>query len=350
MRHDNARRILITRLSHIGDCILTMPVLNALRARFPKAFIGWVVESSAAPLLRKHEALDELIVVRRGWWKSPSSVWRIRQKLRQHKFDTAIDPQGLTKSALLGWLSGATTRIGFAGQEGRELSRWLNNRLVARTKMHVVDRSLELLQPLGIERPNVQFRVPIDDISQTMADGYLRQQALAGGFAIVNPGAGWDSRLWPAEKYGHVARYLGTKMSLPSVVVWAGEKERQMAEQIVAGSAGHGRLAPRTSLLELASLLKRARLYVGSDTGPMHLSVAVGTPCVSLHGPTLAAQSGPYGEGHVAVQETYHAGSSRQRRRAGNESMQAIRTDRVCEACDHVLAGNAAYVHERRVA
>jgi heptosyltransferase-1 len=350
MRHNNPRRILITRLSHIGDCILTMPVLNALRARFPKAFISWVVESPAAPLLRKHEALDELIVLRRGWWKSPSSVWRIRRELRQHNFDTAIDPQGLTKSSLLGWLSGASTRIGFAGQEGRELSRWLNNRLVARTATHVVDRSLELLQPLGIERPRVQFRVPIDEVSQSFADSYLRQQKLMGGCAIINPGAGWDSRLWPAENYGRVARHLGQQRSLPSIVAWAGEKERLMAEQIVAGSAGYSRMAPRTSLLELAALLKRARLYVGSDTGPMHLAAAVATPCVALFGPTLAAQSGPYGEGHVTVQETYHAGTSRERRSAGNEAMKAIGIERVCEACDHLLVGSTAYVNERRVA
>jgi ADP-heptose:LPS heptosyltransferase len=122
------------------------------------------------------------------------------------------------------------------------------------------------------------------------------------------------------------------------VVVWAGDRERTWAEQIAAGSQGHARLAPATSLMELAALLGRARLVVGSDTGPLHLAAAVGTRCVSLHGPTLAAQSGPYGPGHRALQEVYLEGTSRNRRHADNASMKRITADKACRACDEVLA------------
>ena len=147
-------RILIVRLSAIGDAIQTMPVACALRERFPEAFLAWAVEERAGTLLRGHEALDELIVLPRGWLKSPGGVWRLRRRLRDFRFDVAIDVQSLTKSAVLAWLSGARRRIGFGNPGGRELSKWLNNERVDPKATHVVDRYLELLRPLGIESPS----------------------------------------------------------------------------------------------------------------------------------------------------------------------------------------------------
>ena len=145
-------RILIVRLSAIGDAIQTMPVACALRERFPDAFLAWAVETRAAALLRGHEALDELIELPRGWLKSPGGVWRLRRRLHDLQFDTTIDVQSLTKSAVLAWLSGAKRRIGFGNPGGRELSKWFNNQRVDPKATHVVDRYLELLRPLGSSR------------------------------------------------------------------------------------------------------------------------------------------------------------------------------------------------------
>ncbi len=334
-------RILISRLSHIGDCVLTMPLLSALRAHYKHAVIAWVVEPPTDQLLRKHESLDHLIVAPRGWMKSPKAIWQLRQQMRQHKFDVAIDPQSLTKSAVLAWLSGAKTRIGFARGAGRELAPILNNQLVKPSQPHVVDRQLELLRPLGIRRPSVKFQLPRDDRARRQIDDFIYRSHLGCGFAVINPGAGWRSRLWPPERFGAVAKHLGQTRSLPSVVAWAGDEERGWAEQIVARSGGHALLAPPTTLLELASLLRIARLYVGSDTGPMHIAVAAGTDSVVLHGTTRPEISGPYGPQHIAIQEYYQAGTSRERRSAGNEAMRAIQVESVCEACDRILERQA---------
>jgi len=342
MQDAQPRRFLITRLSAIGDCILTIPVANALRAHFPGAFVAWLVERPAAPLLEGHEAIDELIVVRRGWLKDIRTVWSLRRRLRDLRFDVAVDPQSLSKSAIPARLSGARTRIGLASPWGRELAPWLNNRLVHRTARHVVDTMLELLRPLGIESPVVQFRLPVDQRAEATSEEFLAARGLVAGCVVLNAGAGWASRRWPRERYAAVARHVGAKWSLPSVVVWAGEKEKAWAEGIVEGSDGHAVLAPATSLQELASLLRRARLFVGSDTGPLHLAVAVGTSCVSMHGTTPAWQSGPYGEGHIALQEVYHEGTSRERRKASNDAVRKIRIERVCHACDQLLASQSA--------
>jgi ADP-heptose:LPS heptosyltransferase len=244
----------------------------------------------------------------------------------------------LTKSAAVGWLSGAKVRVGFGGPDGRELSKWLNNQLVRRTAPHVVDRYLELLRPLGISSPCIQFRVPVNEQADTTVNRFLKHQNLLDAFAVINPGAGWDSKLWPAERFAAVAAHLGLRWGLPSVVVWAGDRERNWAQQIVTGSRKQAVLAPPTSLTELASLLRGARLFVGSDTGPLHLAVAVGTRCVALFGPTPISQCGPYGEGHVALQEVYVEQSSRERRKADNSAMRAIQIKTACQACDTILA------------
>ncbi len=348
---DRQPRVLISRLSHIGDCILAIPILNAIRYHYPEAFIAWVVERPSAPLLAGHESLDELIVVKRGWFKSPKTAWRLRRRLRKLRFDIALDPQGLTKSALVNWLARVPTRIGFAGEEGRELSPWLNNRLVQRTNPHVVDRGLELLRPMGIEEPEVRYLLPIDAVAEAVANKLAGRDELCDGFAVINPGAGWQSRLWPPERYGQVAQYLRAEHTLHSVVAWYGDEERVMAEQIVAASDGAALLAPPTDLLSLAAVLKQARMYVGSDTGPLHLAVAVGTQCVSLHGPTQVSHSGPHGPGHRALQEVYLEGSCRERRRADNATMKAISIQAVCQACSEVIAENGpADEDARRVA
>jgi ADP-heptose:LPS heptosyltransferase len=330
-------RILIVRLSAIGDTILTMPLLNALRDRFPQALLAWVVEQKACALLEGHEALDTMITVPKGFLKSPRILWGLRGQLRAMRLDVAIDTQGLTKSAVVGWLSGARRRIGLAGQWGRELSRWLNRELVLPKAPHMVDRTLELLRPLGIERPVVQFRVPQSESEREQAAGLVKEAGLENGFAIINPGAGWPSRLWPAKRFAAVARHLGERWSLPSLVVWAGSMEMATAEWIAGAAEGHAQLAPPTSLRQLASLARLARLFVSSDTGPLHLAVAVGTPCVGLHGPWPAEQTGPYGPQHIAVEKMVFNGTTRQRRFAPRQYMESIDVPSVCEACDRIL-------------
>jgi lipopolysaccharide heptosyltransferase I len=335
---DGPPRILIVRLSAIGDVIHGVPVLCALRAAFPDAFIGWVVEGRAGDLLDTHPALDELVRVPRGWLKSPREIWRLRKRLRACRFDTAIDLQCLTKSAIAAWLSGARRRIGKAGQDGRELSRWFHNELVIARGNHVIEHYLEILQPLGITSPAVRYDLPEKAADATMVEGFLRTARLAARqFAIVNPGAGWPSKIWPAGRYGELAQHLGGVHGIGSLAVWAGPEERLLAERIVATSGGHAALAPPTSMTELAALCRRAALFVGSDTGPMHLAVAVDTPTISLHGPSRAEWCGAYGRQNIRLQVRYEAGSSAERRQADDSAMREIAVDMVAEACDRLL-------------
>jgi len=344
--HDvNAPRILIVRLSAIGDVIHGLPVLTSLRAAWPRAFIAWVVEGRSADLIEGHSALNAVVQVKRGWLKRPSSVLDLRARLRALNFDISIDLQGLSKSAIAARLSGAGQRIGFAGADGREISRWLNNTRVHPTATHVIDRNLELLRPLGIypgrmstRDPAALFNLPESAESATAATNILYAGQLLPGFAMINPGAGWASKLWPPDRFAAVAEHLGRWHGLSSLVVWAGEKERDWAVRIVERAGGHARLAPQTTLCQLAALARRANLFVSADTGPLHLAVAVGTPSVGLFGPMPAERNGPYGTRHAAVQKVCLTGSSRSRRAADDASMRAIAVSDVTAACDTLLA------------
>ena len=330
-------RILIVKLSAIGDVIHATPVLCALRERFPKAYLAWAVEKAGGTLLEGHRALDELIVLPRGWLKSPKRVWQLRRRLHGLRFDVAIDVHSLTKSAILARLSGAPRRIGFGNRWGRELSPWLNNQRVDTNGPHMIEHNVGLLQPLGIERPRIRFELPPYEAEQATIDQYVAETDVAQGFCLINTGAGWPSKLWPSHRYAAVARHLLQAWAMPSVVAWAGDEERAMAERIVAASDGAARLAPPTTLRELACLARRATFFIGSDTGPLHLAVAVGTPCVGLHGPWPAERHGPYGPDHIALQKMFFEGATRMRRRLPPEFMEAIVVEDVVEACDRIL-------------
>jgi lipopolysaccharide heptosyltransferase I len=332
-----ASRILIIKLSAVGDVIHAVPIACALRDQLPGAYLAWAVGPSAGTLLQGHSALDEVIPVPRNWLKSPRGICRFRRQLQARRFDAVIDAQCLTKSAILAWLSGARRRIGFGNRWGRELSRFLHTELVETPGPHMIDHNVGLLSALGISKPRIHFDMPLYEPEQASMDDVIRQNHCEGGFAVINVGAGWESKLWPAERFAAVARYLGSRRGMPALVVWAGDAERRAAETVVAGSGGYALLAPSTTLRELASLTRRAQIFLGSDTGPLHLAVALGTPCVGLYGPWPADRHGPYGPGHIAIQKRVFEGPTRRRRTLSSEYMEAIDVESVCEACDAIL-------------
>lgn len=331
-------RILIVRLSAIGDVMHTLPVACALKDHLPGCRVAWLVQPPSDTLLVGHRAIDELIPFERDWLKSLSRMRGLRRMLRSKRFDVAIDVQGLSKSAVPAWLSRADRRIGFARPAGRELSPWLCNTTVTPTRPHVVDQNLELLAPLGIRAPKAVFDMPVYPASAAAMEAYLSEHEFGGRFAVCNPGAGWGSKLWAAGRFARVGRHLKDAHGITTVTVWSGDTERAFAEDIVGQSGGAALLAPATSLTELAELARRACLFVSSDTGPLHIAAAVGTPCVGLFGPMPAERNGPYGPQHIAIQRQLVRGSSRKRRNADNSAMLAITAEMVCQACDQVLS------------
>ncbi|MCA9230523.1 MAG: glycosyltransferase family 9 protein [Planctomycetales bacterium] len=324
-------------MSAIGDAIMTMPLACALREHYPNAFITWIAEPGAGAVLKGHASIDELVVLPKRWLKSPRTVWQLRERLHALQIEVAIDPQSLSKSAIAAWLTGARRRIGFKSPRGRELSLALNNVRHKLEQTHVVDTQLELLRYLDIENPQVRFDVPRDTEAERSVDQFFKAAGLCEPFITINPGAGWGSKQWPADRFGEVAGRLWGKHGIRSLVVWAGGEERARAREIAAVAGDHAVVSPSTSLPQLAGVLRLTSMLVSADTGPAHLAAAVGTPVVGLFGPTLPEVTGPYGDQHIAIQAFHQSGRAVKRRRTPNTAMLAITVDQVCLACEQVL-------------
>ncbi|MDX1944648.1 MAG: glycosyltransferase family 9 protein [Pirellulaceae bacterium] len=327
-----------------------MPMVCALRRRFPTSHITWAVEKASAPLVAACAAVDRVVTLPKGLLTSPAASWQARRELLPLQIDVAIDPQGLTKSATVGWLSGAPRRIGLAAPAGREISPWLNTELVVSRRAHMVERYLELLAPLGVESPAVEFGLRSDPKAVATIRAWQQRAELTTGYAVLNPGASWDSKRWPGERFAQVAAELGRYRGLPSVIAWGSQRERILAEEIVAASAGYALLAPPTTLLELTELLRGSRLTVSSDTGPLHLAAAVESPCVGIFGTTRRELCAPYGDGNIAVQRVYDGNPARKRPGSDNWAVRAVTVEDVCEACDQLLARTESTIPGRFVA
>ena len=335
-------RILITRLSHIGDCILTIPLANAIRDAFPDAWIGWAIEAPGDQLIRECAAVNQIFKVPKSWLKKPFQSLSLRRMLRQFKFDLTIDPQSLTKSSGIARLAGARWRLGLDRPLGRELAPFLNNVRCQVESRHVVDRTLEMLKTLGISDYRARFDLPVPARSQEIAARIQADVADSGKMVIINPGAGWKSRQWCNKRFGEVAAHIANLDFIP-LVTWFGAEEEQMADEIVKASRGKAVKAPATRLWELGALIEQSHFYIGCDTGPTHLAAALSRPCITLFGTTEPEVSGPYEPDpenpmHIRIQSYYQSGSSRTRRKAENDAMMQISAAEVCEAVDEMAS------------
>ena len=226
-------------------------------------------------------------------------------------------------------------RIGFGHPWGRELSRWLNTETVDTPGPHIVDRNLQLLRPLRHFVAGGAILVPECSAARQRAAEMIAAAGLEQGFAIINTGAGWPSKLWPAARFAAVAAHLGAAWHLPTLVVWAGRAEQEIGLQIVA-AARVGETGPAHNAAGAGRLARRAKLFISSDTGPLHLAAAVDTPCVGLFGPWPAEVHGPYRPWHIALQKARFAGSTRGPRPPRRGLMEAITVADVCQACDQI--------------
>ena len=351
--------ILILRMSSLGDVVHALPTLAALRRRFPRARLGWVVRPAVKDLLVGNPCLDEVLVL--GSPKQAALAGNgpqviglpdllhpvgLARALRARSYELTLDLQGLLKSSFIAYLSGARWRIGYQSwQEGQFLFN--NLRLVPdRKDIHAIWGYLGFAQVLGADPLPIEFPVGWSSqdegaVSQLLAEkGLLHvEQSVA-----LAPGGTWQSKRWPPESYGEVALTLARRAGLRSVIVGSGvDAERAALIRRVAGEAAVD-LTGRTTLKQLAALLKRSALMIGNDTGPMHLAAALGTRTVAILGPTAGERIGPYGEGNAIVASGLACGPCRKRScpPAGAPAcMVKITPQQVVEAALHVFAGRS---------
>lgn len=298
------RRMLLIRLSAVGDVINTLPAVSALRASFPDAHLTFVVEDKAADVILRHPDLNQVIVFPRRKWRGAwtraetrREVARYVRGLRTPRHDVLLDFQGNLKSALHDVVAGVPVRIGFARSYAKEMNYLFTNVRVAppTLRQNRVEKNLALLGPLGVDLGAARYRLPdAPESARLVADFLASVGVRADEFVLMHPGTSdyGSQKRWSLERFAQLADAIESELSLRVLVAW-GPSERSMADEIASNSRAIVGLETR-SLLDLAELIRAARVFVGADSGPLHLASAVGAPSVALFGPKDPAIYGPY--------------------------------------------------------
>ncbi len=352
-------RLLIVRLGSMGDIIHTLPAVAMLRRAFPGATIGWAVERRWAALLSSDAALagprsaekplvDIVHTVDTLAWRAAllsGETWReFRDALgsvREMRYDIAIDFQGAWKSAILAQLSRVPRRVGFRQPREKPATLFYTQQVPARGR-HIVEQNIslaeELCGPGQSPAPQEQacFPLPRDPVAEGAIEQQLRSHGLPS-FAIVNPGAGWGAKCWPAERYAEVVRALAVH-GLRAIVNF-GPGEEQLAGEVDRAANGAAIAMPAT-VSELIALCRCARICVGGDTGPVHLAAALGVPVVALFGPTDPARNGPYSD-RAIVLRSEASRTTMSHEKFPEEGLLQITAAEVIAAARHLLAQTA---------
>jgi len=344
-------RLLIVRLGSMGDIIHTLPAALALRQTFPDAFLGWVVEERWAELLcATSEPRSGAVSPRRPivnhvhavntkeWRHSLTSVqtWeRIAaalSELRGQNYEMAVDFQGAVRSAVLAKWSGAPLVYGFRQPRENVSSMWYTHQVEA-AGTHIIEQNLSLAEAVAqqsLDIPKVEF--PGDAAAGTKIDHWLQSRHITH-FVLLNPGAGWGAKQWPAERFGQVAKLLA-KNRLQSLINF-GPEEEPLARAAESASQGAAQ-AVGCSLAELIALTSRAQLVIGGDTGPMHLAAALRIPVVAIFGPTDPARNGPFGTRSRVLRSTSSL-TSLSHRAEPDMGLMEISVDQVAAAAQQLL-------------
>jgi lipopolysaccharide heptosyltransferase I len=355
-----ARRILIVRLSALGDVVHVLPLLDALRRARPDAHIGWLVEEASSSLLAGHPQIDRVWVVprrisrrwlRRGRVAAVAGLWApLLRELRAARYEVSIDAQCNFRSSLLARLSGAPRRVGFAPPFTKEKAHWLLTDRVAPPprKQLKVDRNLELLRRFGIDARGARARLIIPAAARSAARAFRAGLGAAPAVALHPGVSGFGAfKCWSPERYAALARRLHAERGALCIVTW-GPGERDLAQQIVRDADGAAEVAPETaSILDLAALFEACDAVVGGDTGPVHLAAALGVPVIALYGPKDPAVYAPWdgrtGTAVATLWKRVHCSPCGLRRCHNVICMPAIQVEDVAAAVRDTLRDESAH-------
>ena len=299
------RRVLIIKPSSLGDIIHALPVLAAIRQAHPQAHVAWLANTTFAPLLDGHPLLDEVIPFDRRHYgrmlRSPRALRdfiRFLWQLRNRRFDLVLDLQGLFRSGILTWATGAHVRLGFADAREGAYAFYSQRIPGSRKDCHAVEMNLLAAEALGLPAGPPTF--PLGLLPGDLETARQLLAAVGGRpidrFTAVVPGARWDTKRWPMSRLAAVIDRLHAQGGAPCVLLGAPD-DRTEAEQIIAHARTKTRivnLVGRTSLRQLAATLALADLVLCHDSGPMHIAAALNKPIVAIFGPTDPARTGPY--------------------------------------------------------
>jgi lipopolysaccharide heptosyltransferase I len=307
--HSALKNILIIKPSSLGDIVMALPALSALRKSFPEAKISWFIRPEFAPLLKNHSHLTETILFDRKFlgqaWFNPralasllSLIWR----LNRSKFDAVIDLQGLFRTASLSWLSGCKKRFGMANAGEFGYVFYTHKVKQDRDSIHLVDYYLKIVQAAGASKTDVRFLLPTDPAAAEKVARLLKTNGIKpDNYAVFVPTSVHRDKCWPAERFAALADRVSKQFGLSIIATGAASEKNAVEELRNRANVPIANFAGATSIGELVALLKAARLVVSNDTGPGHIAAALGVPVVLIFGPTNPARVHPYNRPECAV-------------------------------------------------
>lgn len=288
------QKILIIKLRYIGDVLLATPTLRAIKAARPDVRVTMMVNRGTEGVLSGNPDIDEILVLDKG---SVVAQWRLIVELRRRRFDTVIDLTDGDRSAFLSWVSGASVRIGFNDEHRRRGVCYSAIVPPQPGLRHRVERDLAALKSLGVPASEQQPKLWLTEEDEASADqlldrlGIRRERALI----VLQPGARYWFKAWPAERFAELADRLASEYDC-QVLIGGSKDEEALAQRIhEAATCRPVSIAGRTTLKQFAAIAKRASLFVGNDSGAMHIAAAMGTPMVALFGPSNPDEWGPRG-------------------------------------------------------
>ena len=302
----NVKKILVIKLRYIGDVLLSTPVLANLRHQFPGAHITMVVNKGTDEVLKHNSNINSIIPIDRSRVKGRilgRILYSLRfvKEIRRERFDLVVDLTDGDRGALMSFLSGAPIRIGF--NSNREIRGRLYTKIVhpSQPRLHNVEYQLEALKALGLSIETKRLELPWSEKEETFVDNWVTKHHLRNRpFVTIHSGARWWFKQWPLDRFSALAKKLKKQFDLESVFL-GGDKELKELKEIQDNLKGQFIAASQLTLLQMAALIRRSKIFIGNDNGPMHVAAAVGTPVVALFGSSDPKIWGPWGEGHCVV-------------------------------------------------
>jgi heptosyltransferase-1 len=331
-------RFLLVRLGSLGDVIHALPAASALRDAFPEARIDWLIEPKWRRLLEGNPDLTEIISLEK---RSAGGLISTVRKLRAAHYTCALDFQGLYKSALPVFASGAPRRIGFASTYAREgfASLFYTDKVNPRGA-HKVDHNLTLAEAAGARTSSSRFPLTLHPEDEKHVTQELARHNI-GDFYVLNPGGGWRSKCWPPERYGELHHRLSVPHGWRAIVTF-GPGEEKLAQELVSAAGSRPPVPLPLGLGPVMALMRRAKFVVSADTGPLHLASALGTPVVGLYGPTDPARNGPYGVQNqtqsIVIRNPSKSETTYRRGASYSPPMLSITVDQVADAVARLVS------------
>jgi len=343
LQHADIQKILVIKLRAIGDVLLSTVVLKNLRAAFPSARIDFLTEEPARPVIEGNPAIDTTLIFNRRTQSSAGLLFLIRRR----RYDLVFDLFGNPRSAIVTLVSGARRRVGY-----RFAWRQYCYTDVVDPRggeVHNVQFNLDALEAIGIPIVDRSPTFPLSREDREFASGFFQRNGINDvGSIALNPGGGWYTKRWRAQRYAELGDRIARRMGASIIITW-GPGEQSLAEEIRASMAEPARVIPPTTLKQLGAILERCSAVVTNDSGPMHIASVLGTPVVGIFGPTVPTFQGPVGEKSIVIQnlKLLCLGCNYTACPIGNPCMEELSVDEVFHALEQLCDTHSLLSYER---